>query len=438
MFKMKISVLICAMLLAFNPAVAKDDPQSQVATIDDVVVVVNDDVITKNELDERVKSVISQLQKQGTPLPEQSVLKKQILERMITDMLQSQYAKESGVRVDDTQLDLAMTSIAHQNNFATLAEFVDKLKSQGVDVKKFREEIRSEMVAKKLRDREVESKLVISEKEVDNYLANKSKMGLENEEYHLAHILVVVPEQASADKIQAARERAEHALSQLAAGADFAQVAAGTSDANDALKGGDLGWRPTDRIPPLFLNELKSLKVGENTGILRSPSGFHILKLVDKRNGSAPVVITQTHARHILIKTSEITTSAEAKKRIMAIKQRIDAGASFAEEAKRYSEDGSAAQGGDLDWLSPGQTVPEFEDAMNKLKVGEMAVVETQFGWHLIEVLARRNTDVSDQQKRQQARMAIASFKSEELYQDWLRQLRDRAFIEYHLDDDHK
>ena len=438
MFKMKISVLICAMLLAFNPAVAKDDPESQVATIDDVVVVVNDDVITRNELDERVKSVISQLQKQGTPLPEQAVLKKQILERMITDMLQSQYAKESGVRVDDTQLDLAMTSIAHQNNFATLAEFVDKLKSQGVDVKKFREEIRSEMVTKKLRDREVESKLAISEKEVDNYLANKSKMGLENEEYHLAHILVVVPEQASADKIQAARERAEHALSQLAAGADFAQVAAGTSDANDALKGGDLGWRPTDRIPPLFLNELKSLKVGENTGILRSPSGFHILKLVDKRNGSAPLVITQTHARHILIKTSEITTSAEAKKRIMAIKQRIDAGASFAEEAKRYSEDGSAAQGGDLDWLSPGQTVPEFEDAMNKLKVGEMAVVETQFGWHLIEVLARRNTDVSDQQKRQQARMAIASFKSEELYQDWLRQLRDRAFIEYHLDDDQK
>ncbi len=438
MLKIKVPVLLCAMLLAFNPAVGEENPQSQVATIDDVVVVVNDDVITKNELDERVNSVISQLQKQGTPLPEMSVLKKQILERMITDMLQSQYAKESGVRVDDTQLDLAMTSIAHQNNFATLADFLDKLRSQGVDVKKFREEIRSEMVDKKLRDREVESKLAIGEKEVDNYLANKKQMGLQNEEYHLAHILVVVPEQASADKIQAARDRADHALSQLASGADFAQVAAGTSDANDALKGGDLGWRPADRIPPMFMNALKGLKPGENTGVLRSPSGFHILKLVDKRNSSAPVVITQTHARHILIKTSEITTSAEAKKRIMAIKQRIDAGASFADEAKRYSEDGSAAQGGDLDWLSPGQTVPEFEDAMNKLKVGEMAVVETQFGWHLIEVLARRNTDVSDQQKRQQARMAIASFKSEEMYQDWLRQLRDRAFIEYHTDDDQK
>ena len=434
----KMKILFCAALLVFNSAVAKEDPQAQVATIDDVVVVVNDDVITKNELDDRVKSVISQLKKQGTPLPEMSVLKKQILERMITDMLQAQYAKESGVKVDDTQLDLAMTSIAHQNNFATLAEFLDKLKSQGVDVKKFREEIRSEMIAKKLRDREVDSKLAISEKEVDNYLANKSQMGQQNEEYHLAHILVVVPEQASADKIQASRERAEHALTQLAGGADFAQVAAGTSDANDALKGGDLGWRPADRIPPMFMNALKGLKPGENTGILRSPSGFHILKLVDKRNGSAAVVITQTHARHILIKTSEITTSAEAKKRLLAIKQRIDAGADFAEEARRHSEDGSAAEGGDLDWLSPGQTVSEFEDEMNKLKVGEMGIVETQFGWHLIQVLARRNTDVSDQQKRQQARMAIASFKSEELYQDWLRQLRDRAFIEYHLDDDQK
>ncbi len=440
MSNIKISVLLGAALLVLNPVFAaeKNDPQSQVATIDKVVAVVNGDVITKHELAERVRTVISELQKQGTPLPEQSILQKQILERMITDMLQAQYAKESGVRVDDTQLDLALTRIAKQNNFATLAEFLAKLTAEGVDVKKFREEIRSEIVASKLREREVESKLVISDSEVDNYLANKSKMGLENEEYHLAHILVVVPEQASADKIKAARERADRALAQLAGGADFAQVAAGTSDANDALKGGDLGWRPADRIPPLFLDELKTLKPGQNTSVLRSPSGFHILKLVEKRNGSAPVVITQTHARHILIKTSEIVTEAEAKKRILEIKKRIDNGADFAEEAKRYSQDGSAQQGGDLDWLSPGQTVPEFEEAMNKLKVGEIGMVETQFGWHLIQVLGRRNTDVSDQQKRQQARMAIGSFKSEELYQDWLRQLRDRAFIEYHLGDDQK
>lgn len=440
MLKIKLPVLLSALLLATSAAHAAEqiDPQMQVATIDAVVAVVNDDVITRHELDERLRAVIAQLKKQGTPLPEQGVLEKQILERMISDMLQAQFAKENGVRIDDAQLDLAMTRIAQQNNFPTLADFTAKLGSEGVDIKKFREEIRAEILATRLREREVESKLVISDAEVDNYLANKSRSGMNNEEYHLAHILIVVPEQASADKIRAAHERAEQAAAQLAGGADFAQVAAGFSDAKDALKGGDLGWRPSDRIPPLFLNELQALKAGQHTAVLRSPSGFHILKLVEKRSGNAPVVITQTHARHILIKTSEIVSDAEARKQILDIKQRIDAGANFAEQAKRYSQDGSAQQGGDLDWLSPGQTVPEFEDAMNKLKVGEIGMVQSQFGWHLIQVLERRNTDVSEQQKRQQARVAIGTFKSDELYQDWLRQLRDRAFIEYRLDEDQK
>ena len=410
------------------------DPQQQNAEIDSVVAVVNDDVITRHELDERVQEVVHQLQKQDTPLPAADVLEKQILERMITDMLQQQYARENGVRVDDTQLNLAITRIAQQNNFPSLGEFRAKLEADGVDYKKFREEIRGEIIATRLREREVESKLIISEGEVDNYLANKARIGSAGEEFHLAHILVLVPEQASAEKIQAARERAEQALAKLKDGADFAQVAAGVSDAKDALKGGDLGWRSGDSIPPLFLNELQSMKPGETSGVLRSPSGFHILRLLEKRSGNAPVVVTQTHARHILIKTSEIVPEAEAQKSIMEIKQRIEAGADFAEQAKRYSQDGSAQQGGDLDWLSPGQTVPEFEEAMNKLQPGQMGVVQSQFGWHLIQVLERRNTDVSTQQKRQQARIAIGTFKSDELYQDWLRQLRDRAFIEYRLE----
>lgn len=440
MSKINFPVLLSALMLAASPVFASEkiDPQSQVATIDAVVSVVNDDVITRHELDERLRTVIVQLKKQGTPLPEQAVLEKQILERMIIEMLQAQFAKESGVRVDDTQLDLALTRIAQQNNFPTLSAFQTKLESEGVNVKKFREEIRSEIVSTRLREREVESKLIISDTEVDNYLSNKAKMGLENEEYHLAHVLVVVPEQASADKIRTAHDRAEQALAQLASGASFAQVTAGFSDAKDALKGGDLGWRQGDRIPPLFMTELQTLQPGQNTVVLRSPSGFHILKLIEKRSGSAPVVITQTHARHILIKTSEIVTEAEAKKRLMDVKQRLDNGAGFAEQAKRYSQDGSAQQGGDLDWLSPGQTVPEFEEAINKLKIGESGMVQTQFGWHLIQVLERRNTDVSEQQKRQQARVSIGTFKSEELYQDWLRQLRDRAFVEYRLDDGQK
>ncbi len=409
------------------------DPQQQVADIDSVVAVVNDDVITRNELDDRVREVVRQLQRQNTPLPAEDVLQKQILERMITDMLQRQYAKENGVRVDDTQLNLAITRIAQQNNFPSLDAFRAKLEADGVDYKKFREEIRSEIISTRLRKREVESKLVISEREVEDYLANKARIGSEGEEFHLAHILVVVPEQASAAKIQAARERAEQALSKLNGGADFAQVAASISDAKDALKGGDLGWHSGDTIPPLFMNVLQNMKPGQISAVLRSSSGFHILKLLEKRSANAPVVITQTHARHILIKTSEIMPEAEAKKRIMEIKQRIEAGADFAEQAKRYSQDGSAQQGGDLGWLSPGETVPEFEEEMNKLKPGQMGVVQSQFGWHLIQVLARRNTDVSEQQKRQQARIAIGTFKSDELFQDWLRQLRDQAFIEYRL-----
>ncbi len=418
------------------PAVVEPsaDPQQQIAEIDSVVAVVNDDVITRHELDERVQEVVRQLQKQDTPLPAADVLEKQILERMITDMLQQQYARENGVRVDDTQLNLAITRIAQQNSFPSLAAFRAKLEAEGVDYKKFREEIRGEIIATRLREREVESKLIISEGEVDNYLANKARIGSAGEEFHLAHILVVVPEQASAEKIQAARERAGQALAKLKDGADFAQVTAGVSDAKDALKGGDLGWRSGDSIPPLFLNELQSMKPGETSEVLRSPSGFHILRLLEKRSGNAPVVVTQTHARHILLKTSEIVPEAEAQKSIMEIKQRIEAGADFAELAKRYSQDGSAQQGGDLDWLSPGQTVPEFEEAMNKLQPGQMGVVQSQFGWHLIQVLERRNTDVSTQQKRQQARIAIGTFKSDELYQDWLRQLRDRAFIEYRLE----
>jgi peptidyl-prolyl cis-trans isomerase SurA len=411
------------------------DPQKQVAGIDSVVAVVNDDVITRRELDDRLRTVVRQLEKQGTPLPAPGLLEKQILERMITDMLQVQFAKENGVRVDDTQLDLAITRIAQQNGFPSLGEFRAKLEADGVDFKKFREEIRSEIISTRLREREVESKLVISDTEVDNYLANKAKMGGANEEFHLAHILVVVPEQASAEKIQAARDKAEQALAQLKSGADFAQVAAGSSDAKDALKGGDLGWRPSDNIPPLFMNELQSLQPGQTTAVLRSPSGFHILKLIEKRSSSAPVVIVETHARHILIKTSEIVPASEAKSRIMEIKARIEAGADFAEQAKRYSQDGSAQQGGDLDWLSPGQTVPEFEEAMNRLQPGMIGAVQTQFGWHLIQVLERRSTDVSVQQQRQQARQAIGTFKSDELYQDWLRQLRDRAFIEYRIEE---
>ncbi len=440
------AILACCSLLAL-PVYAADSlaatrsdesrstptSQHQVGVIDTIAAVVNDDVITGYELGERLRMVVGQLKRQEIPLPPTSVLERQLLERMVMNMLQVQFAGESGIRVDDTQLNLAITRIGQQNGFSSLSEFRGKLESDEIEYKQFREEIRNEIIFTRLREREVESKIVISETEVDNYLANKARLGSVGEEFHLAHILVMVPENASSSNIQEARNNAEQALSQLRVGADFAQVAASFSDADDALKGGDLGWRTSNRIPPLFMNALQSMQSGQTAEILRSPNGFHILKLVEKRSGDVPIVITQTHARHILIKTSEIVPQSEAEMRIMEIKQHIEDGADFAEQARRYSQDGSAQQGGDLDWISPGNTVPEFEGEMNRLKINDIGVVRSQFGWHLIEVLERRSADVSDQQKRQQARMAIGTFKSDERYQDWQRQLRDRSFVEYRL-----
>jgi peptidyl-prolyl cis-trans isomerase SurA len=427
--------IFALILFAFAAFASAAESQKQGVPLDSIEVIVNDDVITHLELEKRVVSVSKMLQSQKTALPDKNVLERQVLERMITEMLLSQFAKESGLRIDDAQLDKTILRIAQQNKFATVAAFRAKLEQDGTNFNEFREEIRNEIISVRLREREVDSKLVISENDVDNYLSNQERQEGKGDELLLAHILVVVPEQASADKIQNYRGRAEQALAKLRGGASFAQVAAGYSDAQDALKGGELGWRPADRMPPMFADALAKMKPGDVSDVLRSPSGFHIIKLLDRRNKDAAVVVTQTHARHILIKTSELVSENEAKSRLQEIKQRIDKGADFAEEARLHSDDGSASQGGDLGWLSPGETVPEFESAMDALKVGQISgLVQTGFGWHLIQVLERRNTDVSVEQKRLRARNAIRTFKSDEAYQDWLRQLRDRAFVEYHND----
>lgn len=406
-------------------------PQKPAALIDRVAAVVNDDVITVNELNTRLGVVEQQLKKQGTLLPAAEVLKKQVLERMITEMLLSQLAKETGVRIDDSQLDKTLLRIAQENKLPTLAEFRARLEQDGIEYKKFREEIRGEIISARLREREVDSKLVISDSEIDNYLATQAKQSGKNEEYQLAHILILIPDQAGADKIQISRQRAEQVQTQLQSGTDFAQVTAGFSDAQDALQGGDLGWRTIDRIPSIFVAALSSMNPGEISPLLRSPNGFHIFKLLAKRSKDAPIVISQTHARHILIKTSELVSESEAKSRLLEIKQRIEQGADFEEQARLYSEDGSAHQGGDLGWIASGETVAEFENAMRDLLPKEISgAVQSSFGWHLIQVLERRNADVSEEQKRQLAQTTIRSIKSDEAFQDWLRQLRDQAYIE--------
>ncbi len=410
-------------------------PSAPPQLVDRIVAVVNNEVITQFELNDRMRIVMQQLKKQGTPLPPHEVLEKQMLERMITDRVQLQFAKETGIRVDDLQLDKTLQRIAQKNNM-TVDAFRGTLQKDGVNFAKFREEIRDEIILSRLREREVENRITVSDGEVESFLNSRAAQTSGEDEFKLAQILVRVPEQASPEQVKSKRDRAEKALSELSK-MGFAQVAASYSDAPDALQGGVIGWRAASRLPALFLEAVNGLKPGETSAVLRSPNGFHILKLLDKRSkGGGVMIVQQTHARHILIKTSETTSDTDARNRIIQLKERLDNGADFAELARLNSEDGSASKGGDLGWLSPGDTVPEFEHAMDALKPGEIsAPVKTPFGWHLIQVLERRSEDVSKERQTLMARQEIRARKADEAYEDWLRQLRDQAFVEYRLED---
>jgi peptidyl-prolyl cis-trans isomerase SurA len=423
-------------LLGINAlSLAAETAPAKVATLDRIVAVVNSDVVTQLELNQRLRMVTQQLQKQGTPLPPREVLEKQLLERVILERVQLQFAQETGVKVDDAQLDKTLQRIAQENKLSQ-EQFRAALEKDGLDFGKFREEIRREIIMARLREREVDNRISVSDGEVENYLSSRSEAQGGGNEFNLAHILIRVPEQASPEALQKFKARAQQALEEVRSGKDFRQVAASYSDAADALQGGVLGWRPAGQLPALFVEALEALKTGEASPVLRSPNGFHILKLLDKRGKDTPLVVQQTHARHILIKVNEVMSEQDAKNRLLQIKERLDNAADFAELARLHSEDGSASRGGDLNWLSPGDTVPEFEQAMNALKPGALSEpVRSPFGWHLIQVLERRNEDVSKERKRLQARQEIRARKADESYQEWLRQLRDRAYVEYRLED---
>jgi peptidyl-prolyl cis-trans isomerase SurA len=256
------------------------------------------------------------------------------------------------------------------------------------------------------------------------------------DEFNLAHILVAVPEQATPDELKTRRARAETALAQIRQGADFRQVAASFSDAPDAFQGGEMGWRQAARLPGIFLQAVQGLKLGQTSEILRSPAGFHILKLNDKRGSDSPVIVTQTHARHILIRLNEVVTENDAINRLNDLKDRIEHGADFGELARLHSDDTSAARGGDLSWVTPGDVVPDFERAMDALKPGQVsAAFKSPFGWHIVQVLERREQDMSKDRQKLAARQAIRQRKSEDQWQEWVRQQRDKAYVEYHLDE---
>ena len=390
-------LLLCLLsVLLLAPARAQTRRPNPVE-VDRIVAVVNDEAITAFELRARLLKVENQLRAQNVQLPPRDILERQVLERMIVDRVQIQFAKETGLRISDIELDAAMRRIAEGNRLS-LQEFRVALEKDGISWSKFREEIREEIVLSRLRDREVESRTVVSDGEIDNYLANPDQGGnVGNVEVQTAHIVVRVPEQASPDQLMRIGARAQAALDQLRRGENFAKVAASYSDAPDGLSGGAMGTRPLDRLPALYAEAIAKLKPGEVSDILRSPAGFHIVKLIDRqsdagaKSGVSPKqtqALKQTRARHILIKVNELVSEAEAKRKLVVLKERIDNGADFAELARLNSSDLSAAKGGDLGWLYQGDTVPAFEKAMDALKINQTSdPVQSPFGFHLIQVL---------------------------------------------------
>jgi peptidyl-prolyl cis-trans isomerase SurA len=403
---------------------------------DRIVAVVNDEVITLNELRTRLDTALAQLKQQGTPLPPRDVLERQMLERLVVDRIQLQQARDTGLRIDDIQLDQALNRIAAGNKMS-LAQFRQALEKDRVPYAKFREQIREEMTVARLREREVDNRLVISDAEVDNFLESEAaKSGGGGEEVQVAHILLRAPESASPEQLQKLKAKADQVLERIRKGEDFSQLAASYSDAPDALQGGILSPRPLDRLPGLFVEVVGKMKPGDVSPLLRSPNGFHIVKLLGKKGSLSLPPVQQTHARHILIKVNELVSESDALHKLTGLHERLVHGGDFAELARLYSQDGSAAKGGDLGWLYPGDTVPEFERAMDRLAPKELSQpVKSPFGYHLIMVIERRVQDVSDERKRMSARVALRERKLDEAYQDWLRQIRDRAYVEYRLEE---
>jgi len=399
--------------------------------LDRIIAVVNNEVLLESELVEMERTVRQQLRQRDANIPPTEILRKQVLERLIVQRVQIQKASKVGIRVGDDGLNAALRQIAANNNL-TLREFRDVLHGDGLDFSDFRESIREEMTISRLRKKLVEDKVVVSDREIDNYLATQVIQGTSETSYQLLHILISVPEAALPEEVQAAQEKLTKVQDLLELGTDFSEVAAGYSDGQNALEGGNLGWRKQGELPSLFAGAVPALTVGQVSEPLRSGSGFHLVMLADKKSEETHLV-KQILASHILIKTNELTTDQDAEKRLKVLLERVVNGDDFAELARAHSDDtGSAIEGGSLGWSSPGVMVPEFEEKMNALSNGEVSeVFKSRFGWHIIKVFDRREQNMAQEYNRNKARAQIKSRKVSEELESWLRQLRDEAYIEY-------
>jgi len=400
-----------------------------------IVAIVNDDVIVESELRLRLRTIKAQLRQAGTPMPPEEVLRTQVLERLVIERLQLQLAQANGIRIADETLNRAVSDIAQKNNMS-LAQFKEILERDGFDFGKFREDMRNEILIARLQRRQVENRITVTDRDIDNFLATAERQGGGENEYLLQHILIALPEEPSSEQTAEGSARADRVMSQLQGGADFAEVAAEESDGQQALEGGNLGWLKTADLPTIFADVVPTLGEGEIAEPLRSSSGFHIVKVAEIRGGAGRHLITQTSARHILVKPNELTTEAEAVSRLQMLKIRIDNGEDIGELARAHSDDrGTAIQGGDLGWVSPGDTVPNFERMIDSMEVGEVSEpFQTRFGWHIVKVFERREHDDTEQVKRADAAEQIRRRKMDDELQNWLRQLRDEAYVELRLD----
>ena len=406
-----------------------------VQPLDSIVAVVNDDVIVRSELQSEVNLVLPELKARGTAIPPEQVLEKQVLDRLILKRLQLQRAKSLGIEVDDATLTEAMASIAARNGMS-LEQLRSTLEAGGVSFDDFRKDTQSQIITSRLQQQEVYKNVRVSDAEVDRFLQKEGDSLIQRKEVRLQHLLVALPDNPTSAQVESARRKIQGILKRARAGESFADLAVANSDGRRALEGGDLGWFPMSEVPSLAVEPARTLAKGEVSEPIQSPSGFHLIRVADIK-GDTPEPITQTHARHILIRTNEVVSDEDAKRRLSQLRLRLVGGDDFGTLARAHSDDtGSALKGGDLGWISPGDTVPDFEEQMNKLAPNEISEpFQTPFGWHLVQVLERRKQDTADELMRMKAQEAIRQRKGEEATETWLRQLRDEAYVELRVGD---
>lgn len=403
---------------------------AQNETLDRIIAVINTDIVLQSELETAADEARGQILARGLSIPPLDVLREQVLERLILVRLQTQRAAQAGIRIDDRELNDVMNNIARQNNL-TLAEFAEQLRRDGMDIRVVREQVREELLISRLKQREVDSRVVVTEQDIDLLLAQQGADP--DREYQLSHILIAVPDGASAEERQDARAEADRLSQELSEGAAFADLAVQFSDGPQALSGGDLGWRRSDDLPEVFVAAAVELEPGEISPVLSAASGFHLIRLEGTRGGGPRQTITETRAQHILIQANALRTEEQARAQANELYDRIQAGANFDELARELSDDpGSRNAGGDLGWLPPGALVPDFQSQIDGLQPGEVAApFRTQFGWHIAKLTERRTRDNTDEARRTQVRQAIFQRKAAEEYELWLRRMRDEAYIEY-------